>query len=229
MTAVRTALRERISTRAFLPDVVPLAILREILDAARWAPSGGNIQPWRLIAITGEERARVCALAKQALQDTPGQSEEGDRPIYPETLWEPHRARRFAIGEAMYEKLGIPRENKLGRLAWLSRNYEFFAAPVAVFAIIDRRMGHGQWAHLGMLLQSIVLAAHELGIASCMQESWARLRASLAQHFALAETEMIYCAIALGYADPAAPVNTLRSSRAALEEIVDFRGFAPDS
>lgn len=228
MQAVRNALRERISTRAFLPDALPLETLREILDAARWAPSGGNLQPWRLIAVSGTERARVCALAKQTLQENPTRNEEGDRPIYPESLWEPHRARRYAIGEAMYEKLEIPRDNKLARLAWLSRNYEFFGAPAAVFAVIDRRMGHGQWAHLGMFLQSIVLAAHELGIASCMQESWARLRATLAQHFALRETEMIYCAIALGYADPAAPVNTLRSSRARLEEIVEFHGFSTE-
>lgn len=223
---VSAALRARISTRAFLPDGLSAETLREILDAARWAPSGGNVQPWRLIAVAGEARDAVCALAQRVIQENPA-SEEGDRPIYPDSLWEPHRSRRFAVGEAMYEKLGIPREDKFARLAWLARNYEFFGAPVALFAIIDRRMGHGQWAHLGMFLQSIVLAAHELGVASCMQESWARLRMSLGRHFDLHPSEMIYCAIALGYADAGAPVNTLRSTRAPLEEIVEFRGFTP--
>lgn len=229
MLSVAAALRARISTRAFLPKALSQETLAEILDAARWAPSGGNVQPWRLIAVAGEARDAVCALASQTLQANPGQNEEGDRPIYPENLWEPHRARRYAVGEAMYEKLGIAREDKFTRLAWLARNYAFFGAPAAVFAIIDRRMGHGQWAHLGMFLQSIVLAAQELGIASCMQESWARLRGTLAGHFALGESEMIYCAIALGYADPSAPVNALRSARAPLEEIVEFRGFPAKS
>lgn len=225
MGDVADALRARISTRAFLPKAVPKETLREILDAARWAPSGGNVQPWRLIALAGTARDSVCALAKQRLQED-STSQEGDRPIYPETLWEPHRSRRFAVGEAMYEKLGIGRDEKFARLAWLAKNYEFFGAPCALFAIIDKRMGHGQWAHLGMFLQSIALAAHELGLATCMQESWARLRISLARHFTLGETEMVYCAMAIGFADPAAPVNSLRSSRAGLEEIVEFHGFA---
>jgi len=224
MSSVSEALRARISCRAFKPDPLPFELLRGILDAARWAPSGGNLQPWRVIAVAGAERDAVCALAQQRLQANP-EGEVGDRPIYPANLWEPYRSRRFAVGEAMYALLGIPREDKLGRLAWLARNYEFFGAPAALFFVIDRRMGHGQWAHLGMFMQSIALAAHERGVASCMMESWAMLRETLRAHFALAENDMVYCAMALGYADETAAVNRLRSERADLAELIQFRGF----
>lgn len=224
MGPIEAALRARISTRAFRPDPLPQSLVRDILDAARWAPSGGNLQPWRAIAVAGAEREAIAALARRAIQENPD-GEEGDRPIYPPALWEPYRSRRHEVAEAMYGLLEIPREDKFARLAWLSRNYDFFGAPCAVFLVIDRRMGHGQWAHLGMFMQSLVLAAHERGVASCMQEAWARLRETLASHLALPPQEMIYCAIALGYADAAAPVNRLRSQRAALEEIVEFRGF----
>jgi nitroreductase len=217
---VSDALRSRISTRAFRPDPVTEATLREILDAARWAPSGGNLQPWRVLAVSGREIETVVALAKGNLPGDPG-----PRFVYPDNLWEPYRSRRFEVGEQMYAILGIPREDKAGRLRQFERNFEFFEAPVALFFIIDERMGYGQWAHLGMFMQSIALAALERGVATCMQECWAMLRKPLHTHFALAESEMVYCGMAMGYADTDAPINKLRSSRADVDEIAEFRGF----
>ena len=43
---VSDALQSRITCRAFLPDPVPAATVRAILDGAKQAPSGGNLQPW---------------------------------------------------------------------------------------------------------------------------------------------------------------------------------------
>jgi nitroreductase len=218
---VSDALRKRISTRAFKPDPISESVIRDILDVARFAPSGGNLQPWKVIAVAGPERDAVVALAKANL---PG--DDGDRPVYPANLWEPYRTRRFKLGEDMYALLGIPRENKPARLMHLAQNLDFFGAPVGLFFVIERRMGHGQWAHLGMFMQSVALAAIERGVASCMQEAWARVREPLHKHFALAEDEMIYCGMALGYADESAPVNALRSDRAEVDEFATFRGFS---
>jgi len=217
---VSEALRARVSIRAFKRDPVPEALVRDILDDARFAPSGGNLQPWRVIVVSGVERDAVVALAQANL---PGI--EDDRPVYPANLWDPYRARRFKVGEDMYALLGIPREDKPARLVHLASNFQFFGAPVGMFFVTDKRMGHGQWAHLGMFMQSLALAATERGLATCMQEAWARLRAPLAQHFALDENDYIYCGLALGYADENAPVNTLRSDRASVDEIAAFRGF----
>lgn len=217
---VDEAIKSRISIRAFKPDLVPQAIVREILDVARYAPSGGNLQPWKVIAVAGAERDAVVALAQANL---PGA--EDDRPVYPADLWEPYRSRRYKVGEDMYALLGIGRDNKPARLMHLAQNFQFFGAPVALFFVIDKGMGHGQWAHLGMFMQSVALAALERGVDSCMQEAWARMRAPLARHFALPDSEMIYCGMALGYADRTKPVNTLRSDRASVDEIATFRGF----
>lgn len=221
---VDTALKSRISTRVFKPDPLPGALVREILEVARWAPSGGNVQPWKVIAVAGKAREEVIAVAQAALSANP-RGEEGDRPIYPADLWEPHRSWRYKVGEDMYALLGIPREDKAARFAHVARNYQFFGAPVGLFFVIDRRMGHGQWAHLGMLMQSIALAAEARGVANCMQEAWARVRDTLGKHFRLPETDMIYCGMALGYADPDAPVNRLRSDRAPVDAFTTFLGF----
>lgn len=217
---VREAIMERVSIRAFKPDSLPEAVLREILEVARFAPSGGNLQPWRIIAVAGAERDAVIALAKANL---PG--DIGERFVYPPNLWEPYRSRRFKVGEDMYKLLGVARENRMGRLAQFARNYEFFGAPVGLFFIIDTRMGYGQWAHMGMFMHTVALAALERGVSNCMQEAWATLRKPLAAHFGLGDTEMLYCGMALGYADMSAPVNSLRSDRASVDEIAEFRGF----
>jgi nitroreductase len=110
-------------------------------------------------------------------------------------------------------------------MMWFTQNYQFFGAPVGLFFVIDKRMGYGQWAHMGMFMQSIALAALERGVASCMQECWAMLRETLHAHFALPEGEMIYCGMALGYADPDAAVNQLRTARAGVNDFASFKGF----
>lgn len=221
---VTEALKARRSVRDFLPEPLPEALVRDILDVARWAPSGGNLQPWKVIAVAGDARRAVIDVARQALSEHP-MGEQTSYPVYPPNLWEPFRTRRYALGEALYALLEIPREDKMARLGQFAKNYEFFGAPVGLFFVIDRRMGHGQWAHLGMFMQSIALTALERGVSSCMQEAWAAVRTSLERHFELPGDEMIYCGMALGYEDTTKPVNRLRSERAPVSEFATFRGF----
>lgn len=222
--SVTEALYARISTRVFLPQPLSRELLHEILDAARWSPSGGNLQGWKVIAVTGDARQAVidAGLAALAAND-PGS--DGGHPIYPANLWEPYRSRRFQVGEDMYEKMGIPRDDKPARFAHVARNFQFFDAPVGLFFVIDKGMGVGQWAHLGMFMQSVALAAIERGVASCFQEAWGQVRVPLAAHFGLPDNEMVYCGMALGYADPDAPVNSLRSRREEVSAFTEFRGF----
>lgn len=221
---VAEALKARTSIREFLDRPVPESVVREILEIARFAPSGGNLQPWKVIAVSGDRRQALTELASRALSEHP-HGEPTEYPIYPPKLWEPYRTRRYELGEAMYALLGISREDKAGRLARFARNYQFFGAPVGLFFIIDRRMGHGQWAHLGMFMQSIALMATERGLGTCMQEAWGALRTSLHHHFGLAEEEVVYCGMALGYPDTSQPVNQLRSERVTVDDFARFEGF----
>ena len=221
---VSKAIDQRISTRAFLDTPISKQELAELLDAAQRSPSGGNLQPWRVIALTGEAKQGVVELAAGILSKSP-MGEPTDRPIYPESITDAQKARRFRVGEMMYEKLGIPRDDKAARLTWFANNYNFFGAPVALFFILDEGMGHGQWAHTGMFMQTIALLAEERGWGTCMQECWGILRPSLKKHFGLAENEMVYCGMSLGIPDKNNPVNSLRTERAELDEFVEFRGF----
>jgi len=227
MLSVSTAIRQRISVRQFLATPVSESQVRDLLDTARWAPSGGNLQPWKVIAVAGAERAAVIDLARGELARSADgvPPEQGSDPVYPPKLWEPYRSRRFQVGEDMYALMGIARDDRAARLAHVARNFEFFGAPVGLFFVIDKRMGRGQWAHLGMFMQTLALAALDMGLGTCMQEFWGTIRESLHRHFGLADTDLIYCGMSLGYADPQAPVNRLRSARAAVDEFASLRGF----
>jgi nitroreductase len=223
VTDLLFALRNRRSCRAFRPDPVPKSTLVSILEAARWAPSGGNVQPWRVITLTGAERDEVIRVAGEALFS--GADEEGDHPIYPPALPEPYRSRRFANGESLYGALGIPREDKPARLRWLAENFRFFGAPAGLFFVIDRRMGHSQWAHLGMFMMAVMLAAEAHGLATCPQEAWAKVRRTIHGQLQLGSNEILYCGMALGFADDSHPSAAMVRERASLDEMAEFRGF----
>jgi nitroreductase len=221
---VNAAVRHRRSIRDFLADPVPAEILREVFDVARWAPSGGNIQAWRIVAVAGADRDAVVRMARETRPD-PQREAANPYPIYPTNLWEPLRTRRYTLAEDMYRALGIPREDKPARLRHVGRNFEFFGAPVGLFFVIDRRVGHGQWAHLGMLIQTVALLLEERGLGSCMQEAWASFRPELAELFALGTDEVVYCGMAVGYPNRANPVNGFERHRIGVDELVEFRGF----
>ena len=221
---VTEAIRARRSVRAFTDEPVGEAQVRDLLALAARSPSGGNLQPWKVIALAGEAKASASAAGLAAISANPG-GEDDEAPVYPKGLAEPYRARRAKVGEDMYAALGIPREDRAARLGWLATNFAFFGAPVGLFVVVDRAMGRGQWAHLGMFMQTFALAATEAGLGTCMQEAWGMVRKTMHAHLALPEHEMLYCGMALGHPDEAAPVNGLRTERADPDEFAAFKGF----
>jgi nitroreductase len=222
--SVSDALNTRISTRAFLDTPVSEDDLRAILEVARRAASGGNLQPWKVVVVAGEARQRVIDAVSKKLAENPF-DDEAAFPVYPEKLWEPYRSRRYELGEDMYALMGVPREDKAARLNWLMQNYQFFGAPVGLFFVIDERMNPNQWAHLGMFMMSLALVAQERGLATCFQEAWTPHCKTVAQALGVESPDQVYCGMALGHADPDAPVNKLRAKRASVDEIARFEGF----
>ena len=213
--------RRRISTRAFLDTPVSGDEVRDILDTARWAASGGNLQPWTVHVVTGDARQRVIDAVRARIEAAPF-DDENEFGAYPKSLWDPYRARRYALGEQMYETMGIGREDKTARLNHMLRNFEFFGAPVGLFFSLDARMNPNQWGHLGMFIMCVMLAAEEKGLATCAQEAWMTRWKTVGAAIGLAEGERIWCGMALGHADPDAAVNTLRSERAEVDEFTRF-------
>ena len=210
---VSEAVATRASIRAFLPTPVPDATIRSLLAGAARAPSGGNVQPWRVYVVNGDSMSDLLNYLEGC-----DPIEEPEYEVYPAGLWEPHRTARFALGEQMYGLLEIPREDKEGRLRQFARNARFFDAPAAFFTFIDRRFGPPQWSDLGMFLQTFMLLAREAGLDTCAQEYWSSRHSAISRFVGAPENEMLFCGMAIGHADPDAPVNTLTSERFGVDE-----------
>ena len=214
------AIARRVSIRAFTDRPVDRGLVAEILEKAARAPSGGNLQPWRVYALTGAPLAEFKAkVAANPMGEAP------EYEVYPPNLWDPFRTRRYQNGEDLYASIGIPREDKPARLRQLAKNGEFFGAPVGIFFCLDRKLGPPQWSDLGMYMQNVMLLAVEAGLDTCPQEYWARYPQTVAAFVGLPDDHMLFSGMALGYRDPDAPINTLVSSRDHVDVWCDLRGW----
>jgi nitroreductase len=221
---VYQAVDRRASVRAFTDREVGREVIDRVLRAASRAPSGGNLQPWKLYMLTGEPLATVKRLVGERVagRDAPDVPEY---PIYPHPLTSPYRDRRFSCGELLYSALQIPREDKGGRLRQFAHNFEFFGAPVGAFCYIDRQMGPPQWSDVGMYLQTVMLLLEAEGLSSCAQEAWSMYHRTIAEVVAPPDELMLFCGMAIGYRDPDHPANRLRMERAPLDETVTLIGW----
>lgn len=227
MITITQAILERRSARAFLNQPVSADLVRDIVDVARRTASSGNMQPWRLSVMAGADLALLKAGVRQSLAANPA-AEGSEYKIYAASLKDPFNSRRLKCAEDMYATIGIARENKLARLMQFARNFDFYGAPVGMILSIDRTMEHGQWADVGMFLQSILLLAHERGLAACPQAAWAAMHKTVRAHLGLPDELIVFCGISLGYPDASQPINSLVTERAPFEDIVEMRGFARD-
>jgi len=221
---VRDAVASRFSCRAFLPSPVPLATVRDILERAARAPSGGNLQPWRVHALAGAVLEDLKARIRPYAPDNP-RGEGAEYQVYPSPLEEPYYTRRFQVGADLYRAIGVPREDRPARYRQYAQNFEFFGAPVGLLFTIDRSMGPPQWSDLGMYIQTVMLLARGYGLHTCSIEAWTHWHKTASAFLALPAEEMVFCGMALGHADPAAPINGWRSTREDLDGFANFSGF----
>jgi len=216
---VSEAVKRRMSVRAFRAEAPSGEVIREILDLAKGAPSGGNLQPWRVYALAGEPLADLKTLVAATPMETP------EYDVYPPDLWEPFRTRRFQCGEDLYASIGVPREDRPARLRQLAKNLDFFGAPVGLFFCLDRKLGPPQWSDVGMYMQNLMLLAVERGLDTCAQEFWARYPRTVGGFIGLPDDHMLFSGMALGYRDETAPINGWRTRRDPFDAWCEMRGF----
>jgi nitroreductase len=221
--AVDEAITSRRSVRAFLPDPVDADTLRDILRVASRAPSGTNMQPWKVYVTTGETK-RQLADAIHSSGIRPEKVEWDEYKYYPDSFFEPYLSRRRAVGFALYGLLGIGRREVDRMRAQHDRNFVFFDAPVGMIFTIDRRLNKGSWIDHGMFLQSIMIAARARGLHTCPQAAFAPYHRIIRPILEIPDEEAVVCGMALGYEDPSRPENRLRTERAPLEDWATFLG-----
>ncbi len=224
---VDEAITSRHSVRAFLDTPVDPQTIKDILTVASRAPSGTNVQPWKVYVVTGQKRAemidRVCAAQIELLQkpELAAQYQETFA-YYPETWISPFIDRRRANGWGLYGLLGIQKGEKEKMAAQQLRNFQLFDAPVALYFTVNKIMGIGSKMDISMMLQNVMVAAKARGLDTCPQAAWNHFHPIVLDILDAPEDEELVCTIALGYADPDHIVNTFITPREPVENFTVF-------
>jgi nitroreductase len=217
---VANAIKTRRSVRAYLPKAVDSAVIERILEIASRAPSGGNLQPWKVHVLTGEALTRVtnamCGAFEKGVAGNP------DYQYYPDQWRSPYAERRRRVGLDLYRLTGVLKGDTGAAKRQHGMNFGFFGAPVGLVFTIDDDLGLGSWIDYGMFLQNVMVVANVFGLDTCPQAAVAGYPDILRAELKVSRHELILCGMALGYADLDMPANQLSSQREPVNAFATF-------
>jgi nitroreductase len=217
------AIATRHSMRRFLDREVSKETVSKLLELGALAPSGTNVQPWKVYALAGEAKLALSNAIMKKFDN--GEKESREYDYYPKVWEEPWLSRRRIVGKSLYSVLGIEKGDKEAMNRQTARNILFFDAPVGLIITMDRRFGLGMFMDIGMFMENIMVAARARGLDTCPQAFFADYPDTIRGCLGIGQNEIIVCGMALGYADTDAPENTLRTDRESVENFTEFRGF----
>ena len=215
------AIKARYTVRAYKPEPVPKGVLAELMEAALRAPSWANTQTWEFAVVGGE----VMRELKQSLAAKASAQEER-YPDIPRPEWpSPYRERSMENGIRLYQLLGISRDDTERQLQWYVEMYRLFDAPNGIIVYTDRELSVWALVNVGLVVQSIALAALDYGLGTAMLAASVSYPDEVRRIVRIPESKQLVIAIAIGYPDPEAKVNEFRSNREPLETMVTWHGF----
>ena len=217
---VKTALETRKSVRAFLDKAVPTELINTVLEQAKNAPSGVNTQPWKVAVITGKTKQTLQEKMEQTFRS--GTKGEMDYQYYPLDWQGVYKDRRKACGLLMYSTLEIAREDRERQMDQWAANYRAFDAPVMLLFFMDKVMETGSYLDYGMFLQSVMLSATEHGLGTCPQAALAEYPQIAREVLGYDDDQVLLCGMAMGYEDTEHLINSYRTDREALDNLVRY-------
>lgn len=219
---VTDALYSRYSTRAFKPDAVDKETITRILEAATRAPSWANTQPWEIFVAGGDVLNRL----RHAYLENFHKGVSGGSDLPRPQQWPPAQQKRMEeLGAERFKIAGIERDDKVARQAIFEANYRFFGAPAVIYLCMDHTLTPWSIFDIGMLAQSIMLAAQQYGLGSIPAYVLVSYPDLIRAELKIPDDLSIIIGIALGYSDEQHPQNKFRSPRRPVQEVVRFEGF----
>lgn len=216
---IRTLMKTRRSKREFLPETVPQSELEQVFEAASYAPSNCNSQPWKVMVVSGNKAATV----KQKLIDTIGRGEmQMDVPFDVAVYPEEQKQRMQDAGKLMYDAAGIPRDDQASRDRFIIDNLSFFGSPQAAFFFLPDWAGTRGAADLGMYAQNVMLAMTAKQIGSCPQTILSFNADAVRECLGVDSSFQLLFGLSFGYYDPERPLNQVSTERAVTASSVDF-------
>ena len=202
------AIETRKSIRSFKPDPIPGDVMDKILQAVSASPSYTNTQPWEVVVVNGKKRnelaEKLLSLARAKAPTSPDLPTPKGWPAGMDERSREHGARRL-------NTLGLARDDGEGREKLRLMNFEFYGAPCALFLFMDGALGEWSIFDMGLFAQNLILAAHSVGVESCLQASVTSYAREIKEILGVAENKKLVIGISLGYPDEKAVLNTYRS------------------
>lgn len=218
---VDQTMMERRAKRGFLSTPVSTDTVIEILNAARFAPSSSNTQPWRCYVLAGDARDRITAKAVDIFRAGP-EKLAPEYPFFPQPLHDPFIGRFNIFRGQLGDAVGVPRSDKYGRLKDVERQFRFFEAPVGLIFTMDRRLEWASFICYGCFLQNLMLAAKARGLDTCAQQIWSLQHHLLREELGFPETDMVIAGMSLGFADNSLAENNMENHKLAIKDFVEF-------
>ncbi len=211
--------RTRRSIRGYKNTPIPADVMRQVLETAGRSPSYTNTQPWEVAVVSGRKRddlsGILCRLAEAKTPPNP------DIPL--PTVWPPQLERRSREhGARRFEALGIERDNEQQRNDLRMMNFTFYGAPSAIFVFIDSSLTPWSIFDAGLFAQSLCLAAHSVGLGTCLQAVLTSYPDAIRQCLGIPETKRLVIGMSIGYPDLTARINSYRSTRIAVNDFVTW-------
>ena len=217
---IKELIKSRYSVRSFTDEAIDIETIKEILEISSCAPSGGNIQTWKIYVVTNNAKEKLVEKALANYDN--GVQEKIEYEIYPNPLDEEYKKRRSECARDMYTALSIKQDDIESRLSQIRENFKFFGAPVGMIVTIDKTFAENGWGHIGMFIQNICLSAVECGMGTCLQESWSIYPKTVKEVTKHPDNEIVWCGVAIGYEDFSNPINQYRTRREGLDSFVKF-------
>ena len=224
MPSVLEAISNRSSKRAYLPKPVPKETIEAILNAAAQTPSGANMQPWVVYAISNKV---ILKNIGDAIIEKMNEGVEHDQFIqyYPVKWVNPYKKRRIVTGAGLYKLMEVDRKDNDTRIKMWHDNFRWFGAQNVIFVCTDKAnidAASGALIDCGAYMQSIMLAAQEFGVDSCPQGSTTEFGKVIARTLDLPENLALLYSVVLGYEDKNEKINSYQPARISLAESVTF-------
>ena len=214
------AIHRRQSIRSFKDIEVSLETVKEILNISKFAPSGGNTQPWKVYVLNQNIMKKLESAILHNLDN--GISEKPNFSIYPQPMSDHLKNRVKECGKLMYGALEIKKDDIEGRLNQLKQNFSFFGAPVGMLITVEKEVDLNGWGHVGHFIQNLCLSSIEYGLGTCLQESWSMYPETVQKITNYNKSEILWCGVALGYPNNDHPINNYRTPREDIETFAKF-------
>ncbi len=218
------AIRRRKSIRGFKRDQVDRKVIEQLLDIAVRAPSTMNTQPWEFFVLTGDPLRKTIQGSAEKIR-----AGENPRPELEVIGWTNdsiYRVRQVDLAKHIFQVMGIPRDDKVKRAAWMERGFRYFDAPAAIVICVDKSLSEARpLLDVGAVMQNICVAALNFGLGTCIHDQGVMFPEVVREHAGIPDTKRVIIAISIGYPDPENHVNTIAAEREPAGNLTTWVGF----